>query len=93
MLWFSLFVCFYKEKKASPGLWVKLWPTSIHSAVHYYQSNYSRQVNSALIYVNPITFFFFFKKKISSCFEWYMNTRSASQGKNLGILKVKIGLT
>lgn len=93
MLWFSLFVCFYKEKKASPGLWVKLWPTSIHSAVHYYQSNYSRQVNSALIYVNPITFFFFFLKKISSCFEWYMNTRSASQGKNLGILKVKIGLT
>lgn len=63
MLWFSLFVCFYKEKKASPGLWVKLWPTSIHSAVHYYQSNYSRQVNSALIYVNPITFFFFFKKR------------------------------
>lgn len=63
MLWFSLFVCFYKEKKASPGLWVKLWPTSIHSAVHYYQSNYSRQVNSALIYVNPITFFFFLKKR------------------------------
>lgn len=46
-----------KKKKASPGLWVKLWPTSVHSAVHYYQSNYSRQVNSALIYVNPITFF------------------------------------
>lgn len=83
MLWFSLFVCFYKEKKASPGLWVKLWPTSIHSAVHYYQSNYSRQVNSALIYVNPITFFFFFKKDLFVL--WMIHEYQVSiPGKELG---------
>lgn len=82
-----------KKKIASAGLRVKLWPTSIHTAAHYYQSNYSRQVNSALIYVNPITFFYYLlNKKITSCFKWFMNTGSASQGKDLGMLKVKAGL-